>query len=130
MSSIIKTIKALPNLLVLTPATKIEISDAEIQLCLQFANEYKTYLTKFGAALADGIELTGVAKSEHRNVVNVTKQEWELNSKVPHRYYVVENVGIDGIIIWQDSTGAVYQTTPNRDLVKVADSLEKYIVQK
>lgn len=129
MTSIIKTVEALQNLIALTPATDIEISDAELQLCLRFSEEYKTYLAQFGAVIADGIELTGIAKSENRNVVSVTQQEWEFNSQVPHNLYVVENLGIDGIIIWQDSDGVVYQTTPNREPVKVADSLDMYISQ-
>ncbi len=129
MTSIIKTVEALQNLIALTPATDIEISDAELQLCLRFSEEYKTYLAHFGAVFADGIELTGIAKSENRNVVSVTRQEWKLNSQVPHNLYVIENLGIDGVIIWQDSNGAVYQTTPNREPVKVADSLNMYISQ-
>jgi hypothetical protein len=129
MSNIVSTIKALPNLLALTPAANTEISDAETQLRLRFADEYKAYMAEFGAALADGIELTGIAKSEHRNVVSVTKQEWKLNPQVAHNLYVVENVGIEGIIIWQSFDGTLYQTTPNGEPVKVADSLESYLLQ-
>ncbi len=127
MISIINAIKELPDLLPLIPASNIEISDAELQLCLRFSEEYKSYLAEFGAVLADGIELTGIAKSEHRNVVSVTKQEWELNSQVPHNLYAVENVGIEGIIIWQDCNGFVYQTTPNSTPLKIAESLEDYL---
>lgn len=128
MSVIINTIKSLPNLLPLKAASKTDITDAELQLRVNFAGEYKDYLAAFGAILADGIELTGIAKAEYRNVVTVTKQEWELNSHVPHTMYVVENAGVDGIIIWQDSTGAVYQTSPNTQPKKVAKSLNEYIV--
>lgn len=127
MTNIIKTIEELPDLLAFTPASNIEISNAELQLCLHFAEEYKTYLSEFGAVIADGIELMGIAKSEHRNVVIVTKQEWELNLQVPHNLYVVQNMGVDGIIIWQDGSGAVYQTTPNNKPLKIAESLEGYL---
>lgn len=127
MKNIISTIKELPELLSLSPASTIEISDAELQLCLRFSDEYKSYLGEFGAIIADGIELTGIAKSDNRNVVTVTKQEWELNTQVTHNLYVVENVGIEGIIIWQDSNGIVYQTTPNKQPVKIAESLEDYL---
>ena len=77
--------------------------------------------------MADGIELSGIAKSEHRNVVYLTKQEWGLNPKVPHTMYVVENTCIDGIIIWQDTKGLIYQTLPNTEPKKIADSLSAYI---
>lgn len=130
MSNIIATIKALPGLLPLASASQIEISDAEIQLCLRFADEYRVYLAEFGAVLADGVELTGIAKSKRRHVVTVTKQEWESNLKVPHSMYVIENVAIEGIIIWQDSNGEVYQSTPNKEPIKIADSMVKYLSQK
>lgn len=43
------------------------------------------------------------------------------------KHYVIENVGIDGLIYSQDAIGAVYQLLPNRPIVKVADSLLQYI---
>ena len=123
MSEIIKTIKSLPDLIALVGASAIEISNAENQLDLRFADEYKKYLTKFGAIIADGVELSGIAKSEHRNIVSLTKQEWELNPQVPRAMYVIENVGIDGIIIWQDVSGSVYQTAPHQAPRKIYASL-------
>ncbi len=80
--------------------------------------------------MADGIELTGIAKSEHRNVVSLTQKERELNPKVPNTMYVVENTCVDGIMIWQDTEGVVYQTTPNTQPVKVASSLYEYISKR
>lgn len=127
MSNIISTINSLPELLLLTPASELEISDAEIQLRLRFADEYKAYLAQFGAILADGVELTGIAKSKRRHVVDVTIRERELNSKIPHGLYVVESSEIDGIVIWQDSQGAIYQSATHTEPVKIADTLTEYL---
>jgi hypothetical protein len=66
MSNIIQTIQELPKLLPLKPASATEISEAEKQLGLRFADEYKEYLSAIGAILAYGIELTGIAKSKNR----------------------------------------------------------------
>ena len=130
MKKIITLINSLPDMLPLTPASGTQITDAELQLRVSFADEYKDYLSAFGAIIADGIELTGIAKSEYRNVVELTKKEWELNPRVPHTRYVVENTCIDGIIIWQDTNGTVYQTSPNTDPKKIAQSLEEYILNR
>lgn len=130
MNNIVETIKSLPNLLPLKAASNIEVQDAEIQLRVSFADEYKEYLSAFGAIMADGIELTGIAKSEHRNVVFVTKQEWNLNRNVPHSMYVIESTGVDGIVIWQKSSGEIYQTSPNISPKKIAESLDEYIIQR
>lgn len=127
---IVDVINSLPELLPLKAATEMQITDAEIQLRVSFSSEYKEYLSAFGAIMADGIELSGIAKSEHRNVVALTKKEWGLNPKVPHTMYVIENTCVDGIIIWQDTTGTVYQTNPDSIPIKIADSLKDYIVNR
>lgn len=127
MSKIVDIINNLPDLLPLKAASDIDIKDAEIQLRVSFTDEYKEYLSSFGAIMADGIELTGIAKSAHRSVVIQTKQERELNPKVPNTMYVIENTGVDGIIIWQDSNGEIYQTAPGAEPKKIADSLIDYL---
>lgn len=127
MSKIVDLISSLPNLLPLKPATEVQIADAELQLRVRFAEEYKEYLKAFGAIMADGIELTGITKSEYRNVVSLTKKERGLNPNVPHTMYVIENTCIDGIIIWQDSAGIIYKTSPNNEPLKIASSLYAYI---
>ena len=130
MKNIVNVVKSLPELLTFKQATTTQITDAEIQLRLRFSDEYKEYLLNFGAIVAEGIELTGIAKSEHRNVVAITKREWKLNSKVPRKMYVIENTCVDGIIIWQDQNGTIYQTSPNSEPKKIADSLCTYLTSR
>lgn len=127
MKKIIGVINNLPDLLPLKPASDTQITDAELQLRVSFAEEYKDYLSEFGAIMADGIELSGIAKAEHRNVVALTKKERELNPKVPNTMYVIENTCVDGIIIWQDTKGDIYQTQPNMEPKKIADSMAEYV---
>lgn len=127
MSRIIETIKKLPELITLKPVESEEVENIEIELALCLAEEYKEYLEKFGAVMADNVELTGVAKSKNRNVVSVTQREWKANPLIPHTMYVVENVGIDGIIIWQDTTGNIYQSRPNCQAEKIASNLADYL---
>ena len=130
MSKLIETIKSLPQLLPLKAATASEITDAELQLRLRFSDDYKEYLLEFGAIMADGIELSGIAKSEHRNVVSLTKRERELNVDVPHSMYAIEATGVDGIIIWQDSSGIIYESAPNKSPKQIANSLLEYVEAK
>lgn len=127
MGKIIQTVNSLADLLPLKAATETQITEAERQLELHFSDEYKEYLTAFGAIMADGIELTGIAKSEYRNVVSVTKREWGLNTKILHTMYVVEDLHIDGIIIWQDTDGRIYRSTPFSEAKQIADSLSDYL---
>ena len=50
-----------------------------------------------------------------------------MNPFVPDDRYVVENAGVDGIIIWQDKMGRIYQTMPNGQKEYIADSLVEYL---
>lgn len=127
MEKIIQTVNSLSDLLPLKAATEMQIAEAEQQLGLHFAEEYKEYLAAFGAIMADGVELTGIARSEHRNVVSVTRKEWVLNTKILHTMYVVEDSHIDGIVIWQDADGRIYRSIPSAEATQIADSLSDYL---
>lgn len=130
MSDIINVINNLPDLLSLKPIDEAMISEEERKLNLRFAKEYKMYLMRFGAIIADGIELTGITNSSRSNVIDKTINEWKINPSVPRNMYVIEDLGIDGIVIWQSTNGEIYQTTPNGTPKKIAKSLAEYLTQK
>lgn len=84
------------------------VKDAEKELGLKFAEDYKEYLLNFGLAMCDGHEFTGIGKAERTNVVAVTKQMRDIHNDVPADWYVLENTNMDLTVIWQDSKGNVY----------------------
>ena len=129
-TDITTTINSLPDLLSLKKATEEMINSAEEELDLTFADEFKKYLREFGAIIADGIELTGIANSEHRHVVPVTKEAWNLNPNIPHKFYVIEDTHVDGIVIWQEHSGKVYRSAPNSQFVLIANSMKQYIERR
>ena len=112
------------------PASEIDISDAEIQLCLRFSDEYKLYLKEFGEVSARGMELTGIIDADYINVVSSTKEKRNMYPQVPPSFYVVEDTTVDGVIIWQDEKGYIYRTTPNSEPLKIADSLAMYLTKR
>lgn len=67
------------------PVSDLAIAEAEAELGVQFPSEYLELLRKYGAVLADGIEVYGLPRLEGndpplwQNVVAVTKQlrKWE-----------------------------------------------------
>ncbi|WP_285824889.1 SMI1/KNR4 family protein [Schaedlerella arabinosiphila] len=130
MSQIAEIVDNLQDLLFLEPAKQEDIRNIENELKLTLAEEYKEYLLKYGAVIAENVELTGIAKSKDRNVISVTKREWEVNDKIKHDMYVVENLGIDGIMIWQESSGKIYESMPNCDAKLIAGSLAEYLKEK
>lgn len=108
-------------------ATDSEIQEAEKALGLSFSKEYREYTGQLGIATADGHEFTGIAEMPRLNVVHVTKSEKRKNSGIPENFYVVERVGIDGIVIWQDQQGNVYEAINVGTAEKIAESLAEYL---
>ena len=104
-----------------------DIQDAEKILGLSFSQEYREYVQEFGAASFQGHELTGICNIPYLNVVDVTIIEKKLMQRIEPSWYVVEEAHIDGIVIWQDKSGPVYQTSPYSPPIKIANSLLEYI---
>lgn len=130
MNKIIETIRGLQNYSRVGNVSDVTITDAEIQLRLRFAKDYREYLAEFGAISAFGMELTGIISVDYRDVVSATKQEWEFNPEIPHTMYVIENTYVDDVIIWQDTNGLIYQSTPYAKPKQIAASLSEYILSR
>lgn len=84
------------------------IASCEKELQIKFAADYYEYVSEFSVASYDGHELTGVTDIKRLNVVNATKRERSIHSNIPANCYVVEQTGIDDIVIWQDERGQMY----------------------
>ncbi len=106
-----------------------DITKAEEKLKLSFSAEYKRYLLKFGFATYDGHEITEICKAKRLNVVDVTLSERSITPDVPADWYVIEQLNIDGIVIWQSTSGEIFQTSPNSEPKKIYDSFVEYIMQ-
>ena len=127
MTDIKNKIRALPAFCSLTGVSSEQTASAEKALALCFADDYREYLFNFGIASAGGHEFTGICNSKRLNVVDVTLAERSITPGIPHDWYVLEEANIDGIVIWQNSRGEVFQTQPGRRPVKIAESLCDYL---
>ena len=126
MSTFVEMLKNNPDTLFGKGSTSEEITNAENALQLSFAPEYKDYLSTLTLVAFEGRELTGLCKSKRLNVVDVTLAQRKLIPDMPSDLYVVEETNIDGIVIWQNQAGKVFQTAPNACTMNVADSLAEY----
>ena len=129
MKDIIKLIKSMPDYIGANGVDEKTINDAEKVLGLKFAKEYREYLANIGLAGFDDRELTGICKQNYLNVVYETNRRRKLYFNVPKDMYVVENLNIDGIVIWQSSDGSIYQTVHDSKPEKIYDSLYDYILE-
>ena len=105
-----------------------EIIKAEEKLGLTFAEEYTTYLKEFGLLSYGVHELTGICKSIRLNVVDATIRERAENLNIPAEMYLIEQVGVENMSIWQNSRGEIFETAYKAIPQKIYDSLEEYII--
>ena len=103
------------------------VEDAEKKLGTHFSREYKEYLLKYGIASIKGHEFLGLGSSNRLSVVDNTIQERAYNQELTTDYYIVENIGMDSVLIAQDSKGRVYEVRSNCKPNLIADSLSEYI---
>ncbi|MBR3794413.1 MAG: SMI1/KNR4 family protein [Clostridia bacterium] len=127
MTDIKKILRTLPAFCSLTGVHAEQIDNAENALGLHFADDYREYLLAFAIASSDGHEFTGICNSKRLNVIDVTIAAKNSNPSIPRDWYVLEDANMDGIIIWQNKTGSIFQTQPNRETVKISDSICEYL---
>ena len=127
MKEFIARIKNNPDAIFGKGCRKEEVDAAEKDLGVRFAEDYKEYLMNLSVVALDGREFTGITKVKRVNVVDVTKQQKKHNSSIPINWYVIEEANIDGIVVWQDETGSIYETISGKQAKKVADSFDAYI---
>lgn len=127
MSALTQKMASMKSFRSRTPATKEQIKRAEDELGLTFAKEYFEYLEEFGCASIYGHEFTGISKSARLDVVQVTNELKNINKDVPCDWYVIEELHIDGIAVWQNSKGDIYSMAPNCTVQKIANSFFDYI---
>lgn len=127
MENIVEILLSMPDLLSSKGASIADICSAESELFLEFSEDYKQYVRHFGIVAYDGHELTGICKSSHLNVVDVTKAERIKAKLVPADFYVIEIANIDGIVIWQKSTGEIFKTVFDSPPTQICESFCGYI---
>ena len=125
---IIETINKIGVFTKTQPATEADVLRAEKELGLKLSEEYKEYVMEYGAIRICGLELTGVTKGQVRDVAVVTKTEKQYNGNISPDMYVVEELGVDGIVILQDASGSIYINSPRHKTEKIFDSLSEYLL--
>lgn len=121
-------IENLPNLFHLQGASEDVIKDAEQYLEVHFAQDYKEYVKRYGIITYDSHEITGLCNNKRLDVRRVTEYERKNNPNIAPDLYVIEQLDIDGVVVWQASTGEIFQSMPNNALIKICNNLEEYLL--
>ena len=127
MKSIGEAFEGKPNFYCEKGATEEEIKKAEAIIEMPFADEYKEYLSQFGSVSCSGHELTGFSADRSLDVVKVTLDNRKKNPNITVPLYVVEETHLDGIVIWQSSSGEIFQAEYKEPPQKIYESLVDYV---
>lgn len=126
MSSIIEKIKTIEKLYHAKGCTYKQIKEAQAELGITFPEDYMDIVKEYGAISFYGTEWTGLNVDDYLNVVSVTKQEREMNSSFPSDCFVLENQGIDGLIVICNELGEVFSFRYSK-IEKIHDSIASYL---
>lgn len=127
MSNLIEIMQGKKNFHGLAAVSEDKIDDAQHKLGLTFSPDYREYISSIGIASFSGHELTGICASPRLDVVSVTEKGRKAMPKINPAWYVLEELNIDQITIWQDADGGVYRVSPRAELVKIAQNIIDYI---
>lgn len=127
MNQISEFLRTLPKYYNSKAATCEQIIEAEKKLNLKFSREYIDYLKEYGAISFGGHEITGLNVDDYLDVVAVTLAEREINNDFPKNCLVLQNLGIEGILVLSDTEGKVYEYSKGHELKKIAESLYEYL---
>lgn len=129
MSNIFEEINKKQKMFKTKPVNEDAIKEAENKLGRAFSDEYKKYLLQFGAISFSSTEITGLNIEKYANVVDVTLKEIELNEDFPKDCIVLENVGVEGVLILINSQNHIFEWK-NKSAIKIHDSMEEYLRSK
>ncbi|MBY0124387.1 SMI1/KNR4 family protein [Bacillus sp. S/N-304-OC-R1] len=105
------------------------IREAESQLRFTFPQEYRNFIESFGSLACGSNEVFGLGTNDYLNVVNATQQERDLNENMLESYIVIQNLGVEGILIVMDADGTIYEYR-NNEFKKLYDSFYDFLKQE
>lgn len=126
MKNTIEELKAKSKVFQVGSVSQDEVHNAENKLNFHFSDEYKNYLSNYGAISFGAHEITGLGVGGYLNVVTATEKERSLGEKFPKDCILIENNGIDGLLTIMDVNGIVYSfdgTTKK----KIASSFSEFL---
>lgn len=86
-----------------------EIQQAEEKLGMMFPKTYRDIVKEFGSVEVDSEEIFGLGVEGYLNVVETTLKEREVSQGKLNGYIVLQNIGMEGILIVVDEQDRVFE---------------------
>jgi hypothetical protein len=104
-----------------------DIKNAENKLGIKISKQLKSFYMKYGYLSYKSHDIFGLGIGGSFNVVTTTLNERKM--KLPDKYIVIENIGVDGLLIVSDSNGTIFEWTSNGHEKKIYNNFEKYLFE-
>lgn len=104
-----------------------EVDQIQAQLDLKFSEDFKQYLINYGQLTINDTELCGVFENSHLSVLKLTNEYKKIIKYDQNDLYVIEVLGFDEIVIWQNSQGEIFQTKAMSAPEKIQNSFVEYL---
>lgn len=127
MSELISYINGVEDKIVTTGAKTAAIKKAQSSLKLCFSSDYYELVKEFGCLLIKGETIFGVVNNESYDVVSNTLIEKSRYSDIPNDCYVISSLGIEGVLILQNSLGKVFEYSLGSSLKMISNTLLEYL---
>ncbi|ACQ70017.1 MULTISPECIES: SMI1/KNR4 family protein [unclassified Exiguobacterium] len=86
-----------------------EVQQAEEKLGMMFPKTYRDIVKEFGSVEVDSEEIFGLGVEGYLNVVETTLKEREVSQGKLNGYIVLQNIGMEGILIVVDEQDRVFE---------------------
>lgn len=106
-----------------------QIKKAEEQLDFKLPETFKNILREFGVISSGSDEFQGLGVAGHLDIVNTTLEERELAEGNLDNYAVLQNLGVEGILIVFDEDDRVYEYQ-NGEFSNLLSTTEEFIVSQ
>lgn len=85
------------------------INEAQERLDIKFPEEIIEYISEFGALSYGSNEINGLGTNSYLNIVKATIDARKNFSKFPDELFVIQDIGINDLLILSDSFNKIYE---------------------
>lgn len=110
--------------------TDSDIKELEDKLNLKLDKSMCLYLKDICLFSYKDKEFLGLGVKGYRNILKATLEERELNDSFPKDCLVLQNVGVDGLLVLVNTKGQVIEWTTSGNNKIVSNNLEKFLINE
>lgn len=110
--------------------TDNDIKEIEEKLSIKLHNSLKDYLKNIGLFSYEYKEFFGLGVKGYKNMIKATLEERELNDNFPKDSVVLQNIGVDGLLVLVNTKGEVIEWAPSGHNKIVSNNLEEFLLNE